>query len=126
MAGEQDRTGSLRALGNVISGIRWRLRATRRIWRPDATHAMPLLPTEPIPDGRLDAPTAGEVIPRGIAWIRGWMTFPSGPCTRVEVHLGEELLGLARLGVARGDLAQRLGATAGLSGFELKVDLGTW
>lgn len=114
------------ALGNAIAGVRWRLRATRRIWRPDATHGMPLLPTEPIPDGRLDAPAAGEVLPRGIEWIRGWATFPTGPCTRVEVHLGEELLGLARLGVGRADLARRLDATAGLSGFELKADLATW
>ena len=126
LAGEHDRTGSLSVFANAISGIRWRLRATRRIWRPDATHGMPLLPTEPIPDGRLDAPTPGELLPREIAWVRGWATFPTGPCSRVEVHLGGELLGLARLGVARSDLARRLDATAGLSGFELKADLATW
>ena len=101
------------ALDNALNGIRWRLRATRRIWRPDATHGMPLLPTEPIPDGRIDEPAAGRIIPRGITWIRGWATFPTGPCTRVEVHLGDHLLGLARLGVARVDLASRLGPAAG-------------
>ena len=114
------------ALDNALSGIRWRLRATRRIWRADATHGMPLLPTEPIPDGRIDEPAAGKIIPRGITWIRGWATFPTGPCTRVEVHLGDHLLGLARLGVARVDLARRLGPAAGLSGFELKEDLTAW
>ena len=92
----------------------------------DATHGMPLLPTEPIPDGRIDSPAAAGVVPRGITWIRGWATFPTGPCRRVEVHLGGELLGLARLGGARADLATRLDATAGLSGFELKTDLATW
>ncbi len=87
---------------------------------------MQLLPTEQIPDGRIDTPGAGAILPRETAWIRGWATFPAGQCTRVEVFLGEQRLGLARLGVTRGDLARRLGSAAGLSGFELKHDLATW
>ena len=87
---------------------------------------MPLLPTEPIPDGRIDEPAAGRILPRGIVWVRGWATFPTGPCTRVEVHVGDHLLGAARLGVARVDLGRRLGPVAGLSGFELKEDLTGW
>ena len=114
------------AIRDAIRGVRWRLRATRRIWRPEATHSMPLLPTEPIPDGRIDSPSAGEDLSRETAWIRGWATFPSGSATRVEVFLGEHLLGLARLGVGRADLARRLDAPAGLSGFELKRDLAEW
>ncbi|HEY7255558.1 MAG TPA: glycosyltransferase family 4 protein [Solirubrobacterales bacterium] len=113
-------------IDNAIRGVRWRLRATRRIWRTEATSGMPLLPPEPIPDGRIDAPSAGESLPREIAWVRGWATFPTGPCTRVDVHLGEHLLGVARLGVGRDDLARQLNPTAGLSGFELKEDLATW
>jgi glycosyltransferase involved in cell wall biosynthesis len=116
----------LSVIDNAIRGVRWRLRATRRIWRTEATSGMPLLPPEPIPDGRIDAPSAGESLPREIAWVRGWATFPTGPCTRVDVHLGEHLLGVARLGVGRDDLARQLNPTAGLSGFELKEDLATW
>jgi glycosyltransferase involved in cell wall biosynthesis len=116
----------LSAIRNAIRGVRWRLRATRRIWRAEATSGMPLLPTEPIPDGRIDEPTDGETLHRETAWVRGWATFPTGPCTRVEVLLGGHRLGLARLGVARVDLARQLDATAGLSGFELKEDLATW
>jgi glycosyltransferase involved in cell wall biosynthesis len=116
----------LSVIGDAVRGVRWRLRATRRIWRRDATSGMPVLPTEAIPDGRIDEPTAGETLARGITWIRGWATFPSGPCTRVEVFLGGHRLGLARLGVTRDDLSKRLDAAAGLSGFELKEDLASW
>jgi glycosyltransferase involved in cell wall biosynthesis len=116
----------LSVVDSAIRGIRWRLRATRRIWRPGATHQMPLLPTELLADGRIDFPMAAEAVPRGIVAIQGWATFPTGPSMRVEVHLGDEKLGSARLGIPRGDLARQINPTAGLSGFELIVDIAEW
>ena len=115
------------ALDNAISGIRWRLRATRRIWRPDATHGMPLLPTEPIPDGRIDEPAAGEDHSPRDHLDQGLGDVPDralhtgrGPSRRPPARAGEA-------GRRRGSIsARRLGPAAGLSGFELKEDLTAW
>ena len=121
--GQESGLGVVRS---AIRGVRWRLRATRRVWRRGATHAMPLLDTEAIPDGRIDDPERGKWLEREARTIRGWVTFPSGPCVRAEGWLGEETLGMARLGIARPDLGRQLGPGGAFSGFELMADLSQW
>ncbi len=88
---------------------------------------MPLLEPKPMPDGRLDRPAPGAVLNRGAVAFEGWALFPSGPCVRVEVWLGETMLGLARLGLPRMDLSMQTGdAAAGVAGFELITDISSW
>ncbi len=77
--------------------------------------------------GVLDAPAPRGPLARGPETIAGWALFPSGPTARVEVWVGERSLGLAHLGVARADVAANLGLPgAGIAGFRLDVDLGSW
>jgi D-inositol-3-phosphate glycosyltransferase len=57
--------------------------------------------------------------------VRGWALFESGMPSRVEVRLGGELLGLARLAISRPDVAATYRSPdAGVSGFELEAFVG--
>lgn len=77
--------------------------------------------------GRLDEPAQGEIVARGLFTVSGWALFPSTPTARVEIWLGESLLGLAQLGIARPDVAAETGRPgAVLAGFSLSCDLATW
>jgi D-inositol-3-phosphate glycosyltransferase len=109
----------------ITSAVAWRVRATRRLWSPAATMEMTALPRPlPLPDGRIDSPEAGSELPREPVAIEGWATFPSGPPARVEVWLGERLLGRARLGLGRPDLPEATGdPRAAVCGFALDADL---
>jgi D-inositol-3-phosphate glycosyltransferase len=109
------------------NGLRWRLRATRRIWHPEAEPEMLLLEAEPVDAvarGALDPPWEGTFVkPEPIAF-HGWARFPSAPVSRVELWLGERSLGRARLGVPRPDVNRALELPAGEAlGFELTVNL---
>lgn len=108
-------------LRRALNPIRWRLRATRRIWRPGG--APELAARVGVPLGQLDAPEPYSTL-HGSVTVKGWALFPSGLPARVEVLLGERSLGRARLGLARADI-QTLTATSGggVSGFELSADL---
>jgi glycosyltransferase involved in cell wall biosynthesis len=80
-----------------------------------------------LPGGHVDLPFADSVLPREPFIIRGWALFPSGPPTNVEVWLGEERLGAARLGGYRPDVHFATGLPFALiSEWELVYDLGAW
>lgn len=73
----------------------------------------------------LDQPVAGATVRDSVLLVRGWALFPSGMPSRVEVRLGGELLGLARLAVPRPDVAAVYHAPDALfSGFELDAYVG--
>ncbi len=129
-----------KTLNERLNGLFWRLRATRRIWRPGARPEMPLLEpepepeppdpaelVEPVPEGSIDLPLDGAIVPRAPITFHGWALFPSGPTARVEVWLGEESLGRARVGVPRPDVSQAADLSAEVApGFELTATLQSW
>jgi glycosyltransferase involved in cell wall biosynthesis len=80
-----------------------------------------------LPGGHVDLPFADSVLPRKPVIIRGWALFPDGLPTRVEVSLGGEALGPARLGGHRPDVHVATGLPFALvCEWELVVDLGAW
>jgi D-inositol-3-phosphate glycosyltransferase len=119
-----------------MNGLRWRLRAMRRLWRRGALPTQSFLTAEeihgpvekspaPQPAGRIDQPHTE--VRRGVVDIAGWVLFPEQPTARVEVRLGGRPLGLARLGVPRPDVAAEIELDhAWNSGFQLTVDLEEW
>lgn len=113
-------------------GLRWRLRATLRVWDPESTPDLPMidLPSVepvPVPEGNLDLPAGGPVLRRGPITLHGWARFPSGPTAQVEVWLGERSLGRARIGVPRPDVSASLELPPNEApGFELTTNLIAW
>lgn len=110
-----------------LNGLRWRLRAMRRLWSPGAQPHMPFLAPEPfdaVPRGRLETPWAGERIEREQIDVAGWMLFPKAPTSRVELQLNGQSLGRARLGVDRPDLAELTdNPHARFAGFNMTAEL---
>lgn len=77
-----------------------------------------------LPGGSLDSPISGATLPRGPITIAGWALFRSGPARRVDLWLGDEPLGQARLGLQRPDIGEAAGEeTAAAAGFEHTFDL---
>jgi D-inositol-3-phosphate glycosyltransferase len=115
----------VKTLGERTNGLRWRLRATRRLWGPGARPEMPFLAPLPVlANGEIDGPGPGLPLPEKLLTVSGWAAFKSGPTARVEVWLGEHSLGLARLGLARPDLGGGdLAPHAASSGFALTTEL---
>jgi D-inositol-3-phosphate glycosyltransferase len=120
-------------LQRLPDALLWRLRATRRVWRRGSSPEMripepePVEVEEPLPGGTLDLPGTGPVLPRGPVTFHGWALFPSGPTSKVEVWLGEELLGRARVGVPRPDVSSSLQLPPSEApGFELTTNLLGW
>ncbi|HET9198035.1 MAG TPA: glycosyltransferase family 4 protein [Solirubrobacterales bacterium] len=116
--------------GERFGGLRWRLRASRALWRrgatPDAVAgAMPTGPRSSEPVAQLDEPEAGDSV-EGALHVRGWLFFPEEATARVEVFLGGRSLGLARIGAPRLDVAEVWDASYAAAGFELDADLGGW
>jgi glycosyltransferase involved in cell wall biosynthesis len=110
-----------------IRAARWRLRATQDIWRLGELRQVKRLLKGPAPRGVLDSPVADEKLPRGPIGIFGWALFPEGPATRVELWLGREMMGLARIGLSRVDLRSHIDVPhAGVCGFELVIDTSSW
>ena len=82
---------------------------------------------EPVAIGSLDPPPAGPMLQREPVTLHGWVSFPGGPAVRVELWLGAEALGPARLAVPRPDVRRRRELSAGEApGFELTVNLARW
>jgi D-inositol-3-phosphate glycosyltransferase len=114
-----------------LSGLRWRLRATRALWRrgstpEDVAGAVPAGPRRAEPLGQLDEPEAGDWIGGGAISVRGWLFFPHAATARIEVFLGGRSLGLARIGAPRLDVAEVWEGPRAASGFELDAELGGW
>jgi D-inositol-3-phosphate glycosyltransferase len=109
------------------AALLWRLRATRRVWSLGVTPSMPMLPPGPLgggAHGQIDEPRPGAEPHRGTLYIRGWALFPSGPPAQLELWLGGQPLGRARVGLPRPDIEGRTGdPLAGVSGFDLMADL---
>jgi len=109
-----------------LNGLRWRLRAMKRLWSAGAAPNMTFLPPHPLEHGavgQIDRPAAAEEIGPGTFLVGGWVTFDSAPTSRCEAWLGERSLGRARLGVPRTDVGEETAMPhAGVSGFELSVD----
>jgi D-inositol-3-phosphate glycosyltransferase len=117
----------VKSLRERWAALDWRLKATRRLWSFGVTPDMPFAapgPLGPGANGRIDEPEADERIEGESLYVRGWALFPDGPPAQVELWLGERSLGRARVGLRRPDIEKRTGdAMAGVSGFELLVDL---
>jgi glycosyltransferase involved in cell wall biosynthesis len=137
------------AIQRRLKGLRWRLRATTRLWSFDKRPDMPFLPApppaRPVPyQGLIDGPSHkteskpgrtvqhsgnGEAEPSGpievereMLKVHGWATFRSGPTARVEIFFDGEPLGRGRLGVPRPDVALAFDEPyVEISGFELDV-----
>jgi glycosyltransferase involved in cell wall biosynthesis len=78
------------------------------------------------PHGKIDGPGEGVTVERDVHSVSGWALFPNGPVASVEVFLGEESLGRARVGLPRPDLDLPRMPFAETSGFELSFDLNEW
>jgi D-inositol-3-phosphate glycosyltransferase len=114
-----------------LNGLRWRLRATRALWRrgatPDAVSGAVPSRRRSQPVAQLDEPEAGERIDGKALAVRGWLFFPEAATARIEVFLGGRSLGPARIGAPRVDVARVWDEPhAAAAGFELNADLGDW
>lgn len=77
---------------------------------------------KPVDIGRIDSPRTGAALHEGTLAIRGWTCFSEGRVRRAEVYLGDTLLGPARVGVPRPDVAEVIDYPhAAVSGFELTL-----
>jgi D-inositol-3-phosphate glycosyltransferase len=77
---------------------------------------------KPIDIGKIDSPRKGAALLDGTLAIRGWTCFSEGRVRRAEVYLGDCLLGPARVGVPRPDVAEVIDYPhAAVSGFELTL-----
>lgn len=113
-----------------LNGLRWRLRATRALWRRGASPEGVLADvgrkrSEPVT--QLDKPEAGAWVEGGAISVAGWLFFPQAATARIEVFLGGRSLGPARIGAPRMDVARIWDDPhAAAAGFELDADLGGW
>lgn len=107
-----------------LNGLRWRLRAMRRLWRPGARPHEHFLPPVPVADptgGRLDHPAPGFEFEQGTVGFTGWAAFGDGsPVARVEGTVDGVPIGRARTSIPRPDVANGKNLPLALpSGFEL-------
>jgi D-inositol-3-phosphate glycosyltransferase len=118
----------MKTAGDRLNGLRWRMRAMRRLWSGGVEPEMPFLapgPSDGNPVGKVDVPAEMAQIEDELLYVSGWAIFPSAPLARVEVWLDDESLGRARVGVERSDLGDLIDIPwARFAGFELSADLG--
>jgi glycosyltransferase involved in cell wall biosynthesis len=109
-----------------LNGLRWRLRATRRLWSGGADPAesfLPPVPQEPEPMGKIDVPGPGAEIVGPVFIVRGWALFPNSPTAKVEVHVNGRSVGRARLAHLRPDVVENWQVSEAISsGFELALE----
>lgn len=110
-----------------LNGVRWRLRAMRRLWSPGAQPDDTFLGPQP-PEGgaigEIDNPRLEMEIDEEALRIVGWVAFVDSPTARVEAWLDDKPLGRARVGLPRIDVGENTDlALATVSGFELDADL---
>jgi D-inositol-3-phosphate glycosyltransferase len=117
----------MKNVGERLNGLRWRLRAMRRLWSAGAEPDMTYLGPQPPKGGALgeiDNPLPGMEIETEALRIVGWVAFTDRPTARIEIWLDEVPLGRARVGLPRIDVGENTDlALAPVSGFELDADL---
>ena len=113
-------------LGERLHGLRWRLRANRRLWNKGTSASDPFLPVKHAPRepvGEIDVPGAGADVVGPIFHVRGWALFPASATERVEIFVDGEPLGKARLAHLRPDVAESWDIPEAMSsGFELALE----
>lgn len=114
----------MKSFAEHSNGVRWRMRAMRRLWSADVEPNMPFLAPLPVSAvGKIEAPAAGEALPNPFT-VSGYVAFKACPTARVELWIGDTSLGPARLGLPRPDFADSdISPHAGTSGFELTAEL---
>lgn len=114
------------ALAERLNGLRWRLRAMRRLWSKDAEPADTFLEREPqvgMMLGEIDVPGPGAEIVGPLFIVRGWALFPASPTATVEIRVNGQPAGNARLAYLRPDVAEILDVPEAISsGFELAIE----
>jgi D-inositol-3-phosphate glycosyltransferase len=114
------------ALFDRLHGLRWRLRATRRVWSMGADSRDTFLaaePQEPEPMGKIDIPGPGAEVTGPVFYIRGWALFPKSPTARVEILVNGQLVSNARLAHLRPDVVAAWDLPEAISaGFELGIE----
>lgn len=115
------------AAAKLSSALRWRLNATRRLWRSGGAAGSGFVAPEifdSIARGALDAPLRPVRAGSEAVRIKGWALFPAAPTSRVELWADGRPLGRARLGIPRPDIARMSeNPLAGTCGFELTVGI---
>lgn len=113
-------------LSDRLHGLRWRLRASRRLWNKGANATdqfLPVVPEAREPIGEIDVPGPGAEVVGPLFFVRGWTFFPQSATERVEVLVNGEAVGRARLAHLRPDVAETWQtAEAMSSGFELALE----
>jgi glycosyltransferase involved in cell wall biosynthesis len=114
------------AFADRLHGLRWRLRAARRLFRGGAVPTesfLPPIPQEPEPMGKIDVPGPGAEIAGPIFIVRGWALFPHSPTTKVDIQVNGEVVGRARLAHLRPDVVENWNVPQAISaGFELAIE----
>lgn len=113
-------------LDERLHGLRWRLRASRRLWNKGASAGDPFLPVKHAPRepvGEIDVPGPGADVVGPIFHVRGWALFPASATERVEILVNDRSLGYARLAHLRPDVAESWDIPEAMSsGFELALE----
>src|SRR5436305_15118031 len=108
-------------LARFGSSLRQRLTATRRVWRPGSAYMVMISPgsmlgddgrgvSRPppwvkLPGGSIETPASGTV--RGeVLHVVGWAATSTGACARVDLTIDGRVVGRARLGLRRPDVAE--------------------
>lgn len=114
------------ALADRLHGLRWRLRAARRLFRGGAVPTesfLPPIPQEPEPMGKIDVPGPGAEIAGPVFIVRGWALFPHSPTSKVEIEVNGQVVGRARLAHLRPDVVENWNVPQAISsGFELAIE----
>lgn len=114
------------ALGDRLEGLRWRLRASRRVWSKGADSGDSFLAAEPQAleaMGKIDVPGPGAEVKGPLFYVRGWALFPDSPTERVEILVNGQPVGRARLSHLRPDVAANWEIPEAISaGFELAIE----
>ena len=117
----------MKSFDERLNGLRWRLRAMRRLWSAGAEPDMTFLGPQP-PEagavGEIDNPLPGMEIETEALRIVGWVAFTDCATAQIEIWLDDEPLGRARIGLPRVDVGENTDLALGpVSGFELDADL---
>ncbi|MGE5335961.1 MAG: glycosyltransferase family 4 protein [Nitrososphaerota archaeon] len=114
------------AFSERLSGLRWRLRASRRLWSRGAEPGDTFLSPEREeiqPMGEIDIPGPGAEVTGPVFTVRGWALFPGSATVRVEIVIDGAVVDNARLAHLRPDVAQGWDIPEALSsGFELNLE----